>query len=232
MPHPNYRNVFLKLQTKYAIKIHELEDISCGELNGICKKYPLTKKLREQKAYADLLKSPFYINLIVSKMSDSQNIQDENEFRNYIWRNIICLEDKAAKYGVSSDEIRSAIEKISFTRAKKFLIGVHRTEIEEKILHILITEGVIIQKGEYVRSKYDIFEDICFEYYFDKSFDLCKGNFQLFFENVDSLGRCVYRRYQIWISNKLFLQKTEKNLYMNLFLVSIYQKSGKIRLKL
>ena len=94
----------------------------------------------------------------------------------------------------------------------------HRTEIEEKILHILITEGVVIRQGEYVRLKYDIFEDICFEYYFDKSFDLCKGNFQLFFEHVDSIGRCVYRRYQIWISNKLFLQKNrEKFIYELIF---------------
>ena len=212
------RNAFLKLQTKYSIKTYEIEDISSSELNEICKKYSVIKKMREQKAYADLLKSPFYINLIVSKMSDAHNMQDENEFRNYIWRNIICLEDKAAKYGISSDEIRSTIENISFTRAKKFLVGVHRTEIKEKILHILITEGVVIQKGEYVRLKYDIFEDICFENYFDKSFDSCKGNFQLFFENIESIGRCVYRRYQIWISNKLFLQKNrERFIYELIF---------------
>ena len=201
------RNAFLKLQTKYSIKTYEIEDISSGELNGICKKYPVIEKLKEQKAYADLLKSPFYINLIVNKMPDSHNMQNENEFRNYIWRNIICLEDKAAKFDVSSDEIRDAIENISFTRAKKFLIGVHRSEIKKEILHILITEGIVIQKGEYVRLKYDIFEDICFEYYFDKFFEESKGNFQLFFENIESIGRCVYRRYQIWISNKLFLQK-------------------------
>ena len=133
------RNAFLKLQTKYSIKTYEIEDISSGELNGICKKYPVIEKLREQKAYADLLKSPFYINLIVNKMPDSHNMQNENEFRNYIWRNIICLEDKAAKFDVSSDEIRDAIENISFTRAKKFLIGVHRSEIKKEILHILIT---------------------------------------------------------------------------------------------
>ena len=212
------RNAFLKLQTKYSIKTYEIEDISSGELNGICKKYPVIEKLKEQKAYADLLKSPFYINLIVNKMPDSHNMQNENEFRNYIWRNIICLEDKAAKFDVSSDEIRDAIENISFTRAKKFLIGVHRSEIKKEILHILITEGIVIQKGEYVRLKYDIFEDICFEYYFDKFFEESKGNFQLFFENIESIGRCVYRRYQIWISNKLFLQKNrEKFIYELIF---------------
>ncbi len=219
------RNAFFELQTKYYIKIYEIEDISSSELNGICKKYSVIKKMREQKAYADLLKSPFYINLIVSKMPDAHNMQDENEFRKYIWRNIICLEDKAAKYGVSSDEIRSNIENISFTRAKKFLIGIHRTEIKDKILHVLTTEGITIQKGEYVRLKYDIFEDICFEYYFDKCFDSCKGNFQLFFENIESIGRCVYRRYQIWISNKLFLQKNrEKFIYELIFSEYISEK--------
>lgn len=219
------RNAFFKLQSKYSIKIYEIEDISSGELNGICKKYPVIKKIREQKAYADLLKSPFYINLLISKMPDSHNIQDENEFRNYIWRNIICLEDKAAKFDVSSDEIRDTIENISFTRAKKFMIGIHRSEIKKEILHVLITEGVVIQKGEYVRLKYDIFEDICFEYYFDKYFDACKGNFQLFFENIESIGRCVYRRYQIWISNKLFLKKNrEKFIYELIFSEHISEK--------
>lgn len=219
------RNAFLKLQTKYSIRIYEIEDVSKGELNGICQKYPILKKMREQKAYADLLKSPFYINLIVSRMPDADNIQDENAFRDYIWRNIICLEDKAAKYGVSSDELRYTIENISFTRAKQFLIGVHRSEIKKKVLHILITEGVIIQKGEYVRLKYDIFEDICFEHYFDKSFDTCKGNFQAFFSTIESIGRCVYRRYQIWISNKLFLQKNrEKFIYVLIFNNCISEK--------
>lgn len=219
------RNAFLKLQTKYSIKTYEIEDISSGELNGICKKYSIIKKMREQKAYADLLKSPFYINLIVCKMPNSHNMQDENEFRNYIWRNIICLEDKAAKFDVSSDEIQDTIENISFTRAKKFLIGVHRSEIKKEILHILITEGIVIQKGEYVRLKYDIFEDICFEYYFDKFFDKCKGNFRLFFENIESIGRCVYRRYQIWISNKLFLKRNrEKFIYELIFSEHIAEK--------
>ena len=73
--------------------------------------------------------------------------------------------------------------------------------------------------------KYDIFEDICFEYYFDKSFDSCKGNYQLFFENIESIGRCVYRRYQIWISNKLFLQiNREKFIYELIFSENISER--------
>lgn len=219
------KNAFLKLQTQYSIKIYEIKDVSSDELIGLCRKYSVIKHLAEQKAYADLLKSPFYINLIVSKMPDFNNMQDENAFRDYIWTNVICLENKAVNYGASSDEIRNTIENISFTRARKFLVGVHKSEIKEKILHILITEGIIIQKGEYVRLKYDIFEDICFERHFDKCFDACRGNFQVFFDNIELLGRCVYRRYQIWISNKLFLQKNrEKFIYALIFSSYISEK--------
>ena len=43
-----------------------------------------------------------------------------------------------------------------------------------------------------------------FEHYFDKAFDLCKGKYKIFYDEIENLGRCVYRRYQIWISNKMF----------------------------
>ena len=55
-----------------------------------------------------------------------------------------------------------------------------------------------------MRLKYDIFEDICFEQYFDEKFQECQGDYQLFYNEIGDMGRCVYRRYQIWISNKLF----------------------------
>lgn len=57
-------------------------------------------------------------------------------------------------------------------------------------------------------------QDICFEHYFDKAFDLCKGKYKTFYDEIENLGRCVYRRYQIWISNKMFIQvNRDKFLY-------------------
>lgn len=62
--------------------------------------------------------------------------------------------------------------------------------------------------------KYDIFEDICFERYIDKAFDACHGSYNVFFDEIEKIGRCIYRRYQIWISNKLFVQEArEKFVY-------------------
>lgn len=62
--------------------------------------------------------------------------------------------------------------------------------------------------------KNDIFEDICFERYIDKAFDACCGLYNDFFDEIEKIGRCIYRRYQIWISNKLFVQEArEKFVY-------------------
>lgn len=70
----------------------------------------------------------------------------------------------------------------------------------------LCAQGIVSITGERVRLKYDIFEDICFEQFFDKVFDESRGNLCGFYEKISSLGACVYRRYQIWIANKLFIQ--------------------------
>lgn len=211
------RNAFIKMETQFLVTTYEVDDISEVELQGICSKYPVIRQLREEKTYADLLKSPFYVNLIVSKMPDEHDIQSESSFRDYIWNNIICMGKKCIKYGISSRDVKNTIENIVFTRAKNFLVGVHCSELADDILQALVTEGIVVQKGKYVRLKYDIFEDICFEQLFDKRFELCKGDFSAFFRENEKIGRGVYRRYQIWISNKLFLRYNREKFIDALF---------------
>lgn len=76
------------------------------------------------------------------------------------------------------------------------------------------SEGIIVESRNKIRLKYDIFEDICFERYIDKAFDACYGSYNVFFDEIEKIGRCIYRRYQIWISNKLFVQEArEKFVY-------------------
>lgn len=71
-----------------------------------------------------------------------------------------------------------------------------------------MSKGIIVNNEDYLRLKYDIFEDICFEQFFDLEFDKCKGEYNSFFDNIQSLGRCSYRRFQIWIDNKLWVKET------------------------
>lgn len=212
------KNAFIKLQTNFAIRIYEVVNITEYELSLLMQKYPVISRMHKMNSYIDLLKSPFYINLIVSNSIDIDDINDENALREYIWQNIICLKEKSSIYGIVSSKVTEAVEKIVFERAKKFLLGIYKNEIDSDIVHALLLEGVIAQQGEYIRLKYDIFEDICFEHYFDKSYDACKGKYRIFYENIEDLGRCAYRRYQIWISNKLFIQlNRDKFLYSLIF---------------
>ena len=208
------KNAFIKLETNFSIKIYEVADITEDELALLMKQYPIIHKMYKTNSYVDLLKSPFYINLIVSNSMDIDNIGDENSLREYIWKNIICLEEKSRMYGILSNKVIETVEKIVFERARKFMLGIHKDDIDRDIMHALLSEGVIAQQGDYIRLKYDIFEDICFEHYFDKAFDLCKGKYKTFYDEIENLGRCVYRRYQIWISNKMFIQvNRDKFLY-------------------
>ena len=208
------KNAFIKLETNFSIKIYEVGDITEDELALLMKQYPIIHKMYKTNSYVDLLKSPFYINLIVSNSMDIGNIGNENSLRKYIWKNIICLEEKSRMYGILSNKVIETVEKIVFERARKFMLGIHKDDIDRDIMHALLSEGVIAQQGDYIRLKYDIFEDICFEHYFDKAFDLCKGKYKTFYDEIENLGRCVYRRYQIWISNKMFIQvNRDKFLY-------------------
>ena len=208
------KNAFIKLETNFSIKIYEVGDITEDELALLMKQYPIIHKMYKTNSYVDLLKSPFYINWIVSNSMDIDNIGDENSLREYIWKNIICLEEKSRMYGILSNKVIETVEKIVFERARKFMLGIHKDDIDRDIMHALLSEGVIAQQGDYIRLKYDIFEDICFEHYFDKAFDLCKGKYKTFYDEIENLGRCVYRRYQIWISNKMFIQvNRDKFLY-------------------
>ncbi len=192
------KNAFIKMEGIYSIISYEVPELTVKEQLAIANKYFIIKKMLDMNSYAELLKSPFYINLIISKVADIENISDENELREHIWQHIICLNDS---------NIKNVIESIVFTRAKSFLLGAASTNYDSEIIEKLISEGVLVNNGTTVRLKYDIFEDICFEQQFDNEFNKCRGNYDAFFKEIESFGRCIYRRYQIWISNKLFAKK-------------------------
>ena len=210
------KNAFLKLESKYNIVSYDVSEVNKKELDLLKNKYPILKKISENEKYSDLLKTPFYINIIIKEAIDIDEITDINKFREYIWNNIICLKDKQKKYDIKINEIEKTINKIVFDRAKNFTLGINQNELDANIVNALITEGIIISNSEGIRLKYDIYEDICFENYFDKLFNECKGKYENFYEDIDKIGRCVYRRYQIWMANKLLAKDNRNKFIYNL----------------
>lgn len=218
------KGAFIKLETNLGIHSYTIEDLSDAELSPIANRYPVIKRMLENKAYQSLLRIPFYINFILERDINPDDVNDEIAFREYIWENIICLKDKANAYGLKHNEIVSTINSIVFERAKENLLGVREDKYDSQIIKALTSEGVLISQKKSVRLKHDTFEDICFEQFFDEKFIDCKGNYPLFYDWIDVFGKCVYRRYQIWISNKLFgSTDRSKFLYHLIFADSIPQ---------
>lgn len=210
------RNAFLRIESKYNVIDYNVNEISEVELIDLKKQYPVIQKMLQDKKYESLLKTPFYINIIIKNNIDIDNIKDINEFRDYIWNNIICLKNKQKKYKINIRDVENAINKIVFDRARKFTLGIKENYIDSNILYALKSEGIITYNSEGIRLKYDIYEDICFENFFDNIYSDCKGKFQMFYENIEKIGRCVYRRYQIWISNKLLVKENRDKFIYNL----------------
>lgn len=209
-------SAFMKINTKYRIKTYEIPDLAKDEIDKVAKSYPIILSLQQNKKYADLLCVPFYLNLIVSEGFVEENINDENNFRNLIWERIICLKDKCKKYGVLQSDVRKTVERIVFERASSFVVGVDSDIVDSDILEALKSEGIIVKSKNKIRLKYDIFEDICFEQYLDAEFNKCKSRYDIFFEEIEKFGRCIYRRYQIWISNKLLAKNNRERFLFEL----------------
>lgn len=206
-------NAFIKIDSKYYIETFLVDNLSVIELNKISKKYPIIKAFVDDFKYVDLVSSPFYVNLIVKNITDASNISNENKLRDFIWENVICLREKSKQYGILFNDVVKDVKKIVFDRSKLFLLGINKDVLNQKVLHALLSEGVLIDNGNIVRLKYDIFEDICFEKEIDNIFSECRGDYNGMFCKIEEFGRCCYRRYQIWISNKLFT-KTNRDKFL------------------
>lgn len=209
------RTAFVKIENNYNIKGYNVSLLTDNQIIDVAKRYKIVQELWNAKSYTQLLRSPFYLNLLIKKIKNLKEIGDVNEFRNYIWTEVMCLGGKTLPYGVTRSDIRNAVEKIVFDRAGNFLTGVKKRDIGDKEVEILLSENIVtLCTDNTIRLKYDIFEDICFERYIDEYYDNCKNDYDVFFSNIESLGRCIYRRYQIWVENKLLSKENrEKFLY-------------------
>lgn len=211
------KNAFLKIENIYNVCEYQVDPLSDEQIIKVAQKYKIIKELWDTKAFVQLLKSPFYLNLIVKEIKETKRITDINSFRTLIWSDIICMGDKPLPSEITSYDIKLAVETIVLKRAKDFLTGVRADEIDYRIVKVLLSEGIITTcENNTIRLKYDIFEDICFERYIDGIFDDSKGVYEKFFTDIEDLGRCVYRRYQIWVENKLFSKNNREKFLFKL----------------
>jgi hypothetical protein len=60
-------------------------------------------------------------------------------------------------------------------------------DYDTKAVERLLSKDILVRNGKTIRLKYDIFEDICFEQYLDNEFDKCRGQFDVFFFEIEKV---------------------------------------------
>ncbi len=198
-------SAFSQIIQKYNVCNYELCPISDEEKEQIGKLFPTIQPLINNRVYSDLLSNPWYINMIVLYIRSLNGINDENDLRDKIWTDFICRKCDTC----TATERRNTLSDIILKRSNEASLYVPKDEYNIAAVDSLISDDILIvnpSDKNYIRTKYDIFEDIYFERDIDKKYKQSKGDFNKFFSDVESLGNCVFRRYQIWISNKLFVK--------------------------
>lgn len=196
-------NSFTAIIKNYHAEIIQVNPLEKKQITKLAIDMPIIETYSRSPRYSFLIENPFYLDILISKCGNCSNFLSEKEFRKYIFDEVICIKDRIKTLDLSSNEIYSTVLDIVTTRAKEFTIGVNINKYDKNIINALISSDVLVANQNTVRMKFDIFEDICFEILFDSFFDNCKGEYSTFFNCLDSYGRCCYRRYQIWLSNKL-----------------------------
>lgn len=202
---------FEELLAKFGAVIYSTRPISSEELQKIVKVIPNLKRFAEDPRYRCLTTNPFYLHFL-STVSGLNFAEGVSEVRRQMWEKVIC----AGELGYAP-----TIKKIALDRAKEFSVGVSPDDYsspDSDCINALLQKDVLMQDDEtrLIRLKYDIFEDICFEQYIDDLFRKSKGNFDIFSKSLSGMGRCSYRRYQIWVENKLFAMEDCETLIYDL----------------
>ena len=123
------KKAFMKIEKAYAVHSYEVPPLTSDEIIKIGEIYPIIKKMIDDGTYSDLLRIPFYLNLIVSNIKGINNVSDENTLREYIWKYVICLDDNA---------IMNTVRSIVFDRARGFLLGVKNVNYSTDHIKLLM----------------------------------------------------------------------------------------------
>lgn len=73
-----------------------------------------------------------------------EKIEDENQFREYIWENIICKKEK--RYS-------DLINDIVFSRARNLSVGVSADDYDKSDINELISDGILVKNLNYSSIK-------------------------------------------------------------------------------
>ncbi|MBO7573824.1 MAG: SMEK domain-containing protein [Bacilli bacterium] len=192
----HFQNLFLKYEKDLCSVA--IDNLSTEEKNILLKEFPVLKKLG--KSFSEVVTTPLYVDIIVKNSIDS-NITSVAELKRVIYDKCICLSEKKID---NRHLLIKTVKDIVIERSKERKLGIDESLVDEKVLSILINNGVVLKNEKYgIRMKYDLFEDICFCQYLSDDFKN-KESVDSFLDGIIKYGESGFRRYQIWIGDLIY----------------------------
>ena len=194
-------NAFFELEQQYNIAPFDINSISIEKLREIKTQLHMLNSISSNIS-EEMLCNPWYLDMLLKLSDSSGECQTERQLRDRIWEEIVC-KDRTGK--CKTTDRRNVVSEIIRKRSTERSVYVYKDTFDLEVLKSLISDDILIESQDkrQVRVKYDIFEDIWFERKLDEILDICKRDSRTFFSEIEKYNECIYRRYQIWISNKL-----------------------------
>ena len=194
---------FSPVLNSFNPEFFEVPLVSEEDIKIIIERFPSLSGFYKKKNYKNVFLNLLYLDILIRNNHIFSPNLNEAAFRKEIFKNIICLGTRLKTLKLKENDVRETVLQIVIDRAKKFVVTVDRELYDDEIIKALISNNVLLEKDGYVRLRYDMFEDICFEHMMDKILVDVKNNLPSFFSKLEEMGRCTYRRFQIWLSLKM-----------------------------
>jgi hypothetical protein len=185
------------------------------ELIKIETTFPFLAEILEVEKYKQILRRPFYLNLVIRnwELFKDKQFLTEKEVRRIIWDNVI----------VKNDIQRARIfEAIALNRAKSMSLYTRINDPTPEIITQLHSDGIIDIEdnlGEAFSPAHDIFEDIALIRFVERVFQNTQYPIE-FFYNLGGKEPAIRRAFRLWVNDQLLLLSNQFILFLTQILTS------------
>lgn len=179
----------VKVNTDYSIENIVISCLTEDDVKLISDKYPNLSSMKKETL--ELLKNPFYMDVIISREINNElnSIENEYQIKNLIWEEITERDE----------DIKAVLRELLKAKLdlKNQFVNIN---IPNEKSQILIKKHIIEKFNSHYKFTHDKYEDIVAMKYFDfKSVDNTIGEIVRDIENPLSWGRA----FKLWIQDRL-----------------------------
>jgi len=188
------------------IEIPVLNDV---ELTEAKEHFPTLNGLFENSNIKQLLRKPFYLNILIlhSEITNNNDAISEKTFRKVIWEKVVSKRDPKRA---------SAFENIAIQRARSMSLYAKISNPDLNTIKGLLDDGIILSEeylGEAYCPSHDIYEDLALIRYIERIFQE-KEDVSNFFRKLGGKEPAIRRAFRLWLNDQLWDAPLELTIFV------------------